>query len=188
MTTLAAPAPARVTREQFLAMVDRGVFTHDDRVELLEGVIVTMAPEGPQHATGVDLAMEALRRALGERALVRPAHPFDAGRRSVPQPDVLVVAGPLRAYRAAHPSSAHLAVEVADSSLAQDRLTKAPIYAAAGVPEYWIVDLRARRVEVHRAPDRKRRRYRVVEVAPPHGRIALAAFPDVSVAVDDLLP
>jgi Uma2 family endonuclease len=147
-----------------------------------------MAPEGPLHAEGVDLVVEALRQALGRRARVRPPHPFDAGRRSVPQPDILVVAGALRAYRAAHPSTAYLAVEVSDSSLAQDRLTKAPIYAAAGVPEYWIVNLRAQHVEVHRSPDRKRRRYRMVEIVRRRGRLTLAAFPDVSVAVDDLLP
>jgi Uma2 family endonuclease len=188
MTTLAAPAPARVTREPFLAMVDRGLIAEDDRVELLEGVIVTMAPEGPLHAEGVEQVMEALRRALGERARVRAPHPFDAGRRSMPQPDVLVVAGPARAYRAAHPSTAYLAVEVSDSSLAQDRFTKGPIYAAAGVSEFWIVDLRAERVEVHRSPDRRRRRYRVVEVAPRRAHINLVAFPGVSVAVDDLLP
>jgi Uma2 family endonuclease len=79
-------------------------------------------------------------------------------------------------------------VEVAVSSLPQDRLTNAPIYAAAGIPEYWIVNLREDHVEVHRSPDAAARRYAVVEVARRGSRLALVAFPDVSVAVDDLLP
>jgi Uma2 family endonuclease len=74
------------------------------------------------------------------------------------------------------------------SSLPQDRLTKAPIYAAAGIPEYWIVNLRQEHVEVHRAPERTTRRYAVIEVARRGSRLALVAFPDVSVAVEDLLP
>jgi Uma2 family endonuclease len=188
MTTLADPAPARVTREQYFALVDHGVLTEDDHVELLEGVIVAMAPEGPRHSEVVELVGDALRAALGDRARVRTGHPFDASAWSVPEPDIGVVPGRLRDYLDRHPSSAHLVVEVAASSLPQDRLTKAPIYAAAGIPEYWIVNLRQDHVEVHRVPDPAARRYAVVEVAGRGSRLALVAFPDVSVAVDDLLP
>lgn len=188
MTTLADPAPARVTREQYFALVDQGVLTQDDRVELLEGVIVAMPPEGPRHAEVVELVGDALRAALGVRARVRSGHPFDASTWSVPEPDIGVVPGRRRDYLDRHPSSAHLVVEVAVSSLPQDRLTKAPIYAAAGIPEYWIVNLRQDHVEVYRSPDAPARRYAVVEVARRGSRLALVAFPDVSVAVDDLLP
>src|SRR5262245_41919134 len=188
MTTLADPTPARVTREQYFALVDRGVLAEDDRVELLEGVIVAMAPEGPRHAGVGELVAGALRAALGDRAHVRTAHPFDASAWSVPEPDVAVVPGKARDYLDHHPSAAHLLVEVAESSLPQDRLTKAPIYAAAGIPEYWIVNLRQEHVEVHRSPETAARRYTVVEIARRGSRVALAAFPDASVAVDDLLP
>jgi Uma2 family endonuclease len=98
MTTLADPAPARVTREQYFALVDQGVLAEDDRVELLEGVIVAMAPDGPQHAAVVDLVGDALRAALGDRARVRTGHPFDASIWSVPEPDVGVVPGKQRDY------------------------------------------------------------------------------------------
>jgi Uma2 family endonuclease len=151
-------------------------------------VIVAMAPQGPRHSGVVELVAETLRAALGARARVRTGHPFDASEWSVPEPDVAVVSGTPRDYLDRHPSSAHLVVEVAASSLPQDRLTKAPIYAAAGVPEYWIVNLRQEQVEVYRSPDPAARRYTIVEIARRGGRIALAGLADVIVAVTDLLP
>jgi Uma2 family endonuclease len=125
---------------------------------------------------------------LGARAWVRTGHPFDASQWSVPEPDITVVSGAPRDYLKQHPSAAHLVVEVAASSLAQDRLTKAPIYAAAGIPEYWIVNLRREQLEVYRSPDPAARRYTVVEIARRGDRITLASVADVMVAVTDLLP
>jgi Uma2 family endonuclease len=188
VTTLAEPAPARVTREQYFALVDHGVLTEEDHVELLEGVIVAVAPEGPRHSGVVELVVATLRAALGARASVRTAHPFDASEWSVPEPDIAVVSGTPRDYLDRHPSSAHLVVEVAVSSLPQDRLTKAPIYAASGVPEYWIVNLRQEQLEMFRSPDHAARRYTVVEIAGRGDQVALASLPDVILAVTDLLP
>src|SRR5262249_23234259 len=89
MTTLADPAPARVAREQYFALVDQGVLTEDDHVELLEGVIVAMPPEGPQHAEVGELVADALRAAIGDRARVRTGRPFDASRRAqIADPDL----------------------------------------------------------------------------------------------------
>src|SRR5262245_60150326 len=141
------PDPRRLTVEQYFALVDDGLLARDDRVELLEGVVVAMAPSGPAHATAVNLVDEAVRKAIGERAAVRCQATFVSGRYSAPEPDVLVVPGQLRDYARQHPASALLAIEVADSSLPSDRLSKSRIYAAAGIPEYWIVDLRHRRLE-----------------------------------------
>ena len=91
-------------------------------------------------------------------------------------------------YEKAHPTGALLLVEVAQWSLPQDRVTKRGIYGAAGVPEYWIVNLRDDRVEVLRAPDHKARLYRETSIARRGARITLAALPDASVALDELLP
>jgi len=99
-----------------------------------------------------------------------------------------VVPGRESDYEKAHPTGALLLVEVAQWSLPQDRVTKRGIYAAAGVPEYWIVNLRDDRVEVLRAPDRKARLYRETSIARRGARITLAALPDASVALDELLP
>ena len=185
----AAPGlPARLTVEQYFALVDQGVLEEDDNVELLEGVVVAMASENLWHANGVRLAYEALRTAVGDRAFVDQQHGFIAGSMSVPEPDVTVLPGKLTDYFTHHPSQAHLVVEVADSSLVQDRLTKAGIYAAAGIPEYWILVRRGDHVQISTNPVQGERRYGTVRIARRGETIALTALPDVSVRVDDLLP
>ena len=190
LTAMAHPAPAasRCTSEEFFELVARGVLAPDDRVELLEGVIVAMAPQNPRHATGVHMVHDAVSRAVGTRALVRQQFPLIAGLLSVPEPDVAVVPGSVSDYLDRHPTTALLVVEVADSSIVQDRLTKTAIYAAAGVPEYWVVDLVGDRVEVHRSPIPAERRYGETSLVLRGGRLDLVALPGASVAVDDLLP
>jgi Uma2 family endonuclease len=105
-----------------------------------------------------------------------------------PEPDVAVVPGSVSDYDHRHPTAALLVVEVADSSLAQDRVTKRALYAAAGVREYWIVNLRDDRVEIFRAPEPESRRFGETRIGRRGERLSLVAFPDVTVAVDDLLP
>jgi len=184
----AAPATPRVTAERYFALVDEGVLRPDDRVELLEGVIVSMAPQNPRHAAGTSRADYAVRAAIGNRATVRVQLPLVLSLYSVPEPDVAVVPGHRNDYDTAHPTTALLVIEVADASLVPDRLTKGAIYAAAGIPEYWIVDLRDDRVEILRAPDRKAARYGETRVVGPGERLELAALPGAVVAVEDLLP
>jgi Uma2 family endonuclease len=186
--TLAGGVPARLTSERYLALVDEGVLAPDDRVELLEGLIVAKEPQSPWHASGVRCVFDRLVAALGPRALVTQQSPFVVGRRSVPEPDVFVVPGKWQDYLRQHPGTAHLVVEVSDASLVQDRLTKSGIYAAAGVPEYCIVSRRGDHVVVAARPLVRKRRYAVVRVARRGESITLAAFPDVTLAVDDLLP
>jgi len=183
-----APTIPRYTVERYLGLLHEGVLSPDDRVELLEGVIVAEPPSDPPHATGVSLAAAALAAAVGARAAVRVQLPLMIGRLSLPEPDVAVVPGHLRDYSTRHPTSALLVIEVADSSLAQDRLTKAAIYAAGGIPDYWIVNLRTRSIEVFRLPDPEAARYGRTTAAGAGARLELAALPSVSVPVDDLLP
>ena len=180
--------PARWTADRYLRLVDEGVLGPEDRVELLEGVIVAMAPQNEPHAAGVRRLGQALFRAVGDRAVVQVQLALISGRHSVPEPDAAVLPGTVADYDRAHPRTALLVVEVADTSLKQDRLTKRAIYAAAGVPEYWVVDLVGDRVEVHRSPIPAERRYAETSVALRGGRLDLVALPGASVAVDDLLP
>jgi len=183
-----APARDRYTSEQYFALVDDGVLGPEDRVELLEGVIVTVAPANPRHTVVTHQVADLLRAAVGDKAVVRVQSSLRAGVRSVPEPDVAVVVGRHADYIRAHPTTALLVVEVADSSLAQDRITKTAIYAGAGVPEYWIVNLRDDVVEIHRAPDPETRRYVDRRLASRSEHIDVAAFPGVSIAVADLVP
>lgn len=180
--------PDRYVVEQYFALVDQGLLQPDDRVELLEGVVVAMAPQSVRHAAAVSRVGEALRAAVRGRATVREEKPIVLRAYSVPEPDVCLVPGVVGDYDHAHPETAFLVVEAADSSLVQDRLTKAAIYAAAGVPEYWIVNLRDDCVEVHRVPEPGSRRYSDRSVARRGESLTLVAFPDASVAVGDLLP
>jgi Uma2 family endonuclease len=180
--------PSRYTSEAYFGLVAEGLLEPDDRVELLEGVVVAMSPQNPRHAAGVSRAVSALVEAVGRRGAVRVQLPLILGRYSVPEPDAAVVPGCDSDYDLAHPTAALLVVEVADSSLVQDRLTKAAIYAAAGVPEYWIVNLVDDRVEVSRSPDQGRRTYAERSVAERGARIDIGPLPGATVAVDDLIP
>jgi Uma2 family endonuclease len=180
--------PARWTVEQYLRLVDEGVLGPDDKVELLEGVIVAMAPQNEPHAAGVRRVGQALYRVVGERAVVQVQLALVSGRWSVPEPDAAVLPGTVADYDRAHPRTALLAVEVADPSLEQDRLTKRGIYAAAGIPEYWIVNVRDDCVEVRRGPEPGGRRYASTAIARRGERIELVGLPGAVVAVDDLLP
>ena len=180
--------PERHTAQSYFGLLDAGILSENDRVELLEGVIVAMSPHNPRHAAAVSRAMDVFIAAVGTRAAVRVQLSLPLGSHSVPEPDLAVVPGRTADYDTVHPTTALLIVEVADSSLVQDRLTKAPIYAAAGVPEYWIVNLRDDRVEVFRTPDPVARTYTSERSAARGERLEPVELPGVSVAVEDLLP
>jgi len=121
-------------------------------VELIQGEIVQMAPTGPEHSTTNDRAGRRLILLLADKPYyVRIQNPLSLGD-SEPVPDIAVVPGKPEDYREAHPSSALLVIEIADTSLEYDRTVKAGVYASAGIPEYWIVNLVERVVEVYREP------------------------------------
>src|SRR4051794_32549423 len=123
----------RYTARSYFALVEEGLIAPDERIELLDGIIVSMPPQLPLHATGVRRVDAALRTALGSDVLVSSQLPLVAGPNSVPEPDVAVLRGRIEDYETQHPTTALLVVEVSDSSLTQDRLTKSRIYARAGV-------------------------------------------------------
>jgi Uma2 family endonuclease len=179
---LLAPQTTRaLRREEYDRLVAMGAF-EDERVELIEGVLVTMSPNDPQHASPVQILSELLLPVLLGRAVVRIRLPIVAARESEPEPDVAIV--PLGDYRRAHPDRAHCVIEVANTSVSKDRNIKAPLYAASGFREYWLVNVQEQVVEVFRAPSAdgyaQRARYAVGEA------LALEAFPDVRIEVSRL--
>ena len=182
------PSAGDLTVERYFALAEQGAFEPDERVELLEGVVVPLAPQSPPHACGVMAADAALRPVLGDRVVFRIQFPLIVGARSVPEPDLAVVEGPLSRYRDRHPETALLVVEVSQHTLASDRIVKSRLYASAGIPEYWIVRPAEDCVEVLRVPDAAAKVYRDHAVLRRGDRITLVAFPDASVAVADLLP
>lgn len=139
----APPALRRFSVDDYYAMAEAGILQPDERTELLEGVVFCMAAMGSRHAAGVTRSEYRLLPALMNRALVRVQAPLHRGERSEPEPDIAVVRLRADAYDGAHPvpQDAYLLIEVSDSSIAFDRDQKLPLYAAAGIPELWIVDI-----------------------------------------------
>lgn len=173
----------RWRREEYDRLVALGIFERE-HVELIRGVIVRMSPQGAAHAGPIELLNEILVPALLGRARVRVQLPLIAPDDSEPEPDIAVVA---RAdHSKEHPCAAHLIIEVARTSVDYDRGTKGPLYAAMAVPEYWIVDVASRVIEVHREPQGDR--YERMEALRAGASIALVSFPDVSVSVAAILP
>ena len=178
----------RWTREAFEKLAEVGLVDPDARLELIDGEILQkMSPQSSRHATAVLLVAEALRSVFASPAYtVRVQLPLALGPYSEPEPDVAVVEGTPRRYREAHPSTAVLVVEVADASLAFDRTRKAALYARAGIPDYWIVNLLDGVLEVHRQPEGDAYRERLV--LPSQERVRPLARPEVEIAVAELLP
>lgn len=183
----------RWTREEYERMVAAGVFSPTDRVELLDGEILARTPQGSAHATAIGLVEAALRPLVPADHHIRTQRPFALDDRSEPEPDVAIVPGGLREYRDAHPTTARLIVEVSDTSLEYDRTHKLPLYARAGVPECWIVNLPDRLLEVYRNPIPAPSAgigwtYHHHSVLEPADRISALAPPETLIAVADLLP
>lgn len=186
MSTVFETSRHRFDRRQFDQMVEAGVFGPEERVELLDGEILDMAPQKSRHATAVTLVGDAVRSIFGADATVRSQLPFGLDDHSEPEPDVAVVSGHPRDYRDAHPSRALLICEVSDSTLAYDRGRKLAAYARAGIPEYWILDLKAERLEVYRQPHAGG--YSLASIKQPHEQIAPLGCETRAILVQELLP
>jgi Uma2 family endonuclease len=144
------------TVHEFFQMADAGIFSMDDRVELLAGEIVQMSPIGSRHAACVNRLHRTFHGLLGSSAIVSVQNPVRLDDYSEPQPDIAVIRFREDFYRDAHPGPADvlLIVEVADTSADVDRGVNVPLYARAGIPEVWVVDLSGRHVEVYQDPHR----------------------------------
>jgi Uma2 family endonuclease len=188
----ADPTPRLWTREEYYRLGDLGFFD-GQRVELIEGEIVVLSPQKAEHWTNTDRVAELLRSCFGSGYHVRMQGPIDFGPISEPEPDVAVVAGSREQYAAQHPRTAVLIVEVSESRLNYDRTRKASLYARAGIPDYWIVNLVDRQLEVRRdpRPDSSQHYghgYASVSVFVPPAVVNPLAAPQVSLSVADLLP
>jgi Uma2 family endonuclease len=195
-TTQAPPVPTatppatarrrrRFTADEYHRMAEAGILGEDERVELLAGDVLEMSPIGDRHVEAVSRCEEAFAPLLAARRVrFSTQNPARLGPHDEPQPDfALVRPGTLGAPRR---GEILLAVEVADTSVDDDRATKVPLYARAGIPETWLLDVVAGELEVHRepGPDGYARTYTL----RPDRQVACEAFPDVVLRVADLLP
>lgn len=142
------------TREEYDRLIGTGFFQPGERLELIEGEVVEMTPQGSVHAAVTGRAERALQQQFGPNCWVRVQMPLALGDLSEPEPDLAVVQGTPDDYLDHHPGGAQtlLVIEVSDTTLDYDREKKARVYARVGIREYWLVNLVDRCVEVYRDP------------------------------------
>jgi Uma2 family endonuclease len=184
------PRPRRWTRHEYERLIEQGAFGPEERLELVNGEILAMTPQKSRHASTVVILQRILSQAFATGTHCRPQLPLALSSDSEPEPDIAVVAGSDLDYLDAHPTSAGLIVEVAESTLMYDRQTKRPLYAQAGIPEYWIVNLVDRVLEVYRDPEERDGRwdYRLVQRLIPGDTVRPSGAPQATIPVAELLP
>ncbi len=183
----------RWTRLEYERMVAKDIFGPDDRIELIDGELVVKEPQHSPHATAILLVQDALRGTFGRGWSVRSQMPVALDKTSEPEPDVVVVRGGPRDYTKAHPAKPVLVVEVSLSRLAFDRRRKGSLYARAGLPDYWIVNVPERVLEVYREPVPSPAapygwKYRSVRLLRPRATVSPLASPRARIRIADLLP
>jgi Uma2 family endonuclease len=174
---------AKWSVEDYHRMIAAGIL-RDRRVELLAGDIVEMSPEGPLHASRIRKVANYLRSLLGDLALVSEAHPITLSE-SEPEPDVAIVRLPESRYDERHPGSEDIfwLIEIADTTLAKDLKQKKQSYAAAGIEEYWVMDVNANLLTVFRQPQKTDY---TIKQEMRQGELAPLAFPNIVVSVNRL--
>ena len=184
----AQPTRRRFTVAEYYAMAEAGILAPDERVELLDGDVILMAAVLDWHAFVVDWLNENLMLPLQGRAQVRIQNPTRLNDYSEPEPDVMLLRRRDDFYRSGHPAPADvlLLIEVSDSSLSFDRGQKLTRYAAAGIPEAWIVNRPDRRIESYADPTGNE--YATVRYYEPGESISPQAFPDIALEVDHIVP
>jgi len=175
------------TAEEYHRLLEAGILREDDRVELIEGEILEMSPIGSRHAAAVKRLNHLFHELLGDRCLLGVQDPIRLGPYSEPQPDLTLLRPRPDFYAEAHPGPGDvlLLVEVMDTSQAYDREVKLPLYARAGIPEVWLLDLEALRLEVHREPTPEG--FAQTQVLGPEETVAPLPFPEARLPVARLL-
>ena len=187
-----SPPPAREKRKftvaEYYRMAEVGILHHTERLELLDGEIIVMAPIGIPHATGVRRMERVLHQALGAAAAISVQNPVRLDDHSEPEPDIALLRFREDDYATAHPGPADtlVVVEVSDSTLDFDRGDKARRYAAAGIPEMWVMNLPGDCLDRLDQPGPAG--YARHTVFRRSDKISPAALPDLELAVADLLP
>ncbi len=185
--TLQARPRRKFSVGEYYAMAESGVLGPDERVELLDGEIVVMAPIGNRHAFCVDWLTRFWILALAERAIVRVQNPVRLNDSSEPEPDVTLLEWKDDFYASGHPGPQDvlLVIEVADSTVDFDRNQKLQLYARAGITEVWIVNLQDRRVETYTEPEGDQ--YGSVRYYGPGESVAPMHFPDIGLVVEQII-
>jgi Uma2 family endonuclease len=176
-----------ITADEYERMGEAGIFPEDARFELIEGEIYEMSPIGSPHAACVNYLSMLLNRLFGDSFIVAIKNPIRLDDFSEPQPDVALLRRRDDFYRSAHPTPTDvlLVVEVADTTVETDRKVKLPLYARAGIPEAWIVNIPDEQIEIYSDPSGDAYRITVQSV---RGESAQSlTLKELAVSVDELL-
>jgi Uma2 family endonuclease len=181
-----------MTVDEYYLAAEKGVFGAGERLELIWGEVVQLSPQKSLHAWATDNLGQILRECFPKTS-VRQQFPLHLGEFNEPEPDVAVVAGPASSYMNHHPEAADtcLVVEVSDTTLRTDRTLKAGLYAQFGIPEYWIVDLNAKALEVRRDPGKDSlgdAAYASLKILGPDDEIVPLGAVNAAISVRRLLP
>ena len=181
------PLKGPFTVDDYHRLGELGILHEDDRVELIDGQVVEMTPIGPRHGGCVKQLARLLYRCAGDAVILGIQDPLILGRHAEPQPDIAVLKPRPEGYRTRHPTAndVMLVIEVADTSVAYDSSVKIPLYAAAGVPEAWLVDLRSERIAAYRNPTGGS--YAEVKSLSRGTTITALKLPQVTLSVDQIL-
>ncbi|HEX5166758.1 MAG TPA: Uma2 family endonuclease [Thermomicrobiales bacterium] len=174
----------KLTADEYQRMLDTGILNEDSPVELIEGELVWMAAHGGQHIRCVTLLAQSLTVAFVGTFYVSTQNSIRLDLRSEPEPDIAILRSLPEGQTPPPTEDVMLVAEVSDSSLMYDLNVKAPLYARAGIPEYWVVDLTARRVLRHSAP--RDGRYKVIEEFADTDQVVSMTEPSITIAVSDI--
>ena len=174
------------TLDEYHRMIETGILTEDDRVELINGEIIAMSPVNSSHAATVDRISNFLKEEISKSVIVRVQSPLQIPEHSEPEPDVMLLEPRDDFYASAHPQpgDVYLLIEVADSSVRIDREVKLPLYASSEVLEVWIVNLADKQIEVFRSPSSGA--YQQTDIVKRGQKIMVPHFL-LSIAAEDLL-
>lgn len=188
LTLQALPATRLWTVEEYHHMVEVGIISPQERVELIEGEVISMAAKKPPHVVVTELAAEYLRQLCREVAYIRTQDPVFLNDHTEPEPDIAVVMPPLRRYLDHHPSQSEifLIIEVADATLKFDTEKKAAAYASSKIADYWVVDVIERSIYIFREPVAGT--YTNKSVFSENGTIRPLAFTEIEVAFREFFP
>lgn len=177
----------KFTVGQYYQMIESGILSERDRVELIKGEIIEMFPVGRRHAACVDRLTELFVLRLASKAIVRTQNPIQLSNDSEPQPDLALLRRRDDFYEIGHPKpeDVFLVIEVSDTTVDFDREIKIPTYAEEGIAEAWLVDLNAQTIEVYREPTASR--YQQVQQFIQSQSLFLQAFPEIQFSVSQIL-
>ena len=187
------PGRYSFSRRDFQRIIDAGVFEPDDHLELIEGqIIIKERPVKSAHAAAIRRSETRMRQIFLVGYDVRAQLPITLNSKNEPLPDIAVVVGSIDDYEAKHPTTAALIIEISDTTLRYDRNAKAALYARAGIPDYWVFNLKKRELEVRRPAAMRGKPighgYADLQMFAETDSVAPLAAPNLPVAVADLLP